>query len=225
MITIIIPCLNERKNINLIYNNLKLFSNVRHIIVDANSKDNSRVLFKKKRLNFIITSPSRGIQLKKGAEASNTRWLLFLHADTILNKKNISDIYSFMIAENIYKAGFFKLKYKNKKFLAKIISNWANFRSRIFKLPFGDQGLLISRYYYFKLGAHPETPIMEDLEFILKVPKNKRLLLKSEVSTSFRRFEKNGILLQGLTNILCQIMFMLNIKKNTINKIYNFYGK
>ena len=130
-----------------------------------------------------------------------------------------------MIAENIYKAGFFKLKYKNKKFLAKIISNWANFRSGIFKLPFGDQGLLISRYYYFKLGAHPETPIMEDLEFILKVPKNKRLLLKSEVSSSFRRFEKNGILLQGLTNILCQIMFMLNIKKNTINKIYNFYGK
>ena len=150
MITVIIPCLNERDNINLIKKNIGLFNNCKHIIVDGSSRDTSRVAFIKEKLNFIVTEPSRGLQLRKGAEKSNTKWLLFLHADTKLNKKNISDIHSFMLDKNSFKVGFFKIRYRNKLILANLISNWANFRTKIFKLPFGDQGLLISRYYYFK---------------------------------------------------------------------------
>ena len=82
MITIIIPCLNEKKNIKLIKKNLSLFNRSDHIIVDGKSRDNSRTVFNKEKLNFTITAPSRGLQLKKGAEESNTKWLLFLHADT-----------------------------------------------------------------------------------------------------------------------------------------------
>ena len=220
MITVIIPCLNERDNINLIKQNIELLNNCKHIIVDGGSRDSSRVAFFKQKLNFILTEPSRGLQLRKGAEASNTKWLLFLHADTKLNKKNISDIYSFMLDKNTFKVGFFKVRYRNNLILANLISNWANFRTKIFKLPFGDQGLLISRYYYFKLGGHPKEKIMEDLEFILKVPKKNRLLLNSKISTSFRKFQKNGILLQGIIHLLCQIMFLLNFKKKIIYKIY-----
>ncbi len=220
MITVIIPCLNERANINLIKQNIGMFNNCKHIIVDGSSRDVSRAAFKKEKLNFIVTEPSRGLQLRKGAEASNTKWLLFLHADTKLNKKNISDIYSFMLIKNTFKVGFFKIKFRNKLFLANLISNWANFRTKIFKLPFGDQGLLISRYYYFKLGGHPKEKIMEDLEFILKVPKKNRLLLNSKISTSFRKYQKNGIFLQGITHLFCQIIFLLNFKKELIHKIY-----
>ena len=66
---------------------------------------------------------------------------------------------------------------------------------------------------------------MEDLEFILKVPRKNRILLRSQVATSFRRFEKNGILLQALVHILCQIMFILNLEKKLIYKVYNYYDK
>ena len=89
MITVIIPCLNERKNIDLIEKNITLFKKNNHLIVDGNSKDNSKVTYIKKKINFIVTPASRGLQLRKGAEASNTKWLLFLHADTKLSKKNI----------------------------------------------------------------------------------------------------------------------------------------
>ena len=66
---------------------------------------------------------------------------------------------------------------------------------------------------------------MEDLEFILKVPKKNRILLNSKISTSFRKFEKNGILLQGFIHLLCQSMFLMNFKKKLIYKVYNFYDK
>ncbi len=225
MITIIIPCLNEKKNINLIKKNLNLFSNNKLIIVDGNSQDGSKLIYFKKKLNFIITSPSRGLQLKKGAEASNTKWLFFLHADTKLRKKNISEIYAFASKKNNCKVAFFKLEYSKKTIFSYFIASWANFRTKTFKLPFGDQGLLVSKYYYFKLGGHPEEKVMEDLEFILKVPKKNRILLKSKVSSSFRKFEKNGIFLQGFIHILCQAMFLLNFKRNLIYKVYNYYAK
>ena len=54
---------------------------------------------------------------------------------------------------------------------------------------------------------------MEDLELILKVPKKNRILFNSKISTSFRKFEKNGILLQGFIHLLCQSMFLMNLKK------------
>jgi hypothetical protein len=66
---------------------------------------------------------------------------------------------------------------------------------------------------------------MEDLEFILRVPKKNRILFDSKISTSFRKFEKNGIILQGFIHLLCQSMFLLNLKNKLIYKVYNFYDK
>ena len=52
MITIIIPCLNEKKNIKLIKKNLSLFNRSDHIIVDGKSRDNSRKVLIKKNLTL-----------------------------------------------------------------------------------------------------------------------------------------------------------------------------
>ena len=140
MITIIIPCLNEKKNIKLIKKNLSLFNRSNHIIVDGKSRDNSRIIYYKEKLNFIITAPSRGLQLKKELRKVIPNGFYFYMQILKLNKKNILDIYNFMSDRNAFKAGFFKLSYRKKNFLANLISCWANLRTKIFRLPFGDQG-------------------------------------------------------------------------------------
>ena len=88
----------------------------------------------KEKLNFTITAPSRGLQLKKGAEESNTKWLLFLHADTELNKKNILEIYNFMSGRNTLKVGFFKLSYRKKKFFGKFNFLLGKFKDKNFQI-------------------------------------------------------------------------------------------
>ena len=65
MITLIIPCLNEEKNIINIKKNILLFKNNEHLIVDGGSCDASIKLYKKFKFNFIKTSTSRGFQQKK----------------------------------------------------------------------------------------------------------------------------------------------------------------
>lgn len=225
MITVIIPCLNEKSNINIIKKNIFFFRHECHLIVDGGSNDASEILYKKNKINFITTFASRGLQQKKGAENTNTEWLFFLHADTELSDENITEINKFIKnRENREKVGYFHFFFREKNIGVKVISKWVNFRTKFFKLPFGDQGLLINRDFYFKLGGHSNLIVMEDLEFILKVPRKDRVLLNTGIKTSFRRYEKNGFILQSFVHIICQIMFLLNCNKKLIIKIYKYYG-
>ena len=66
---------------------------------------------------------------------------------------------------------------------------------------------------------------MEDLEFIIKVPKKNRILLNSYISTSFKRYKRNGLILQGIVHLFCQIMFFLNVSNKLIYKVYKKYEK
>ena len=224
MISLIIPCYNEKSNICRIKKNISFFKRYKYLIIDGGSKDGSEKLYIKNKLKFIKTSASRGLQQKHGAKKSCTNWLFFLHADSEIKDINMVDIEEFIQNQNnINKVAYFKLLFNEKKTSAKIIAMWANLRTLIFKLPFGDQGLIISKDYYFKLGGHSDKVIMEDIEFILKIPKKNRILLKSKIISSFRRFRKNGVFLQGTIHLLCQLLFFLNFNQKVIFKVYKRY--
>ena len=134
MITMIIPCFNEEANIDLILKNINIFYKKKHLIVDGGSVDNSKVLYIKNRIKFLTTKPSRGFQQKKGAETCNTKWLFFLHADTELSNENITEINKFIQnRKNREKVGYFHFFFREKNIGVKIISKWANFRTKFFK--------------------------------------------------------------------------------------------
>ena len=53
MITLIVPCLNEKNNINLIKQNITILKHSKHIIVDGSSSDNSeKITIKVKPFGF-----------------------------------------------------------------------------------------------------------------------------------------------------------------------------
>ena len=101
----------------------------------------------------------------------------FIHADTKLHIENIKEIKCFINKENIYKVGFFHLKFNNSSVFAYFISKWANFRSKVLNMPFGDQCLLINRLYYESIGGYEEIDKMEDMEIMLKIPNKNKFFL------------------------------------------------
>ena len=206
-ISLITPTYNEEKNVRTIIENIDLLKPREVIIVDGNSTDNTRKLLKK--LKVIKTKASRGTQLKRGAKHSKQEWLFFIHADTKLQIQNIKDIKCFINKENIHKVGFFRLKFDNSSIFAYFIAKWANFRSKVFNMPFGDQCLLINRLYYKSIGGYEEIDKMEDMEIMLKIPNKNKFFFKSYIETSFNKYKNNGILTQSCKNILNQILFLL----------------
>ncbi len=206
-LSLVIPTINEESNISIIYNNIKILDTSEVIIVDGGSKDKTKELLK--QYCIINAFPSRGEQLHLGYQKSNEAWVLFLHADTILNEKNVLEIKKFINNNTYNQIAYFRLKFDEKSISSNLISFWANFRTILFKLPFGDQGLLINRKYYKEIGGFSLIPIMEDMDIMTRIPKNNKFLFDSTIITSFRKYKNNGIIKQSLENITNQIKFFL----------------
>lgn len=208
-ISLIIPTLNEKENFNKVKKNIELLNSKEVLIIDGNSSDKTISTFSSLKKRIIISSPSRGVQLHLGAQNAKENWFLFMHADTLLNNKNIKDINQFIKKNNYKKVGYFKIRFDSNSISALIISYWAYIRTVLLKLPFGDQCILIHRNYYQEIGGFSPIPIMEDLDFILKIPKKNKVFFNSTVQTSFRNYQENGVFKQCCINIISQIKFLI----------------
>ena len=93
MITIIIPVLNEEKNIAKVLENISQLDGKKEIIVvDGGSIDNTVGIVEKKDVILLSSEKGRGCQMNKGAEIAKGETLLFLHADTKLPNNTILEI-------------------------------------------------------------------------------------------------------------------------------------
>ena len=201
-ISIIIPTINEADNLPLLLSDLSITKKeVEILIVDCGSKDRTidvaniygAKVYKSKERN-------RGLQLDIGAKNSKGEWLIFLHADTRLTKDWFTRI------KPVFKGDknsifYFKLKINDKKLIYRLLEILVNFRSKYFKQPYGDQGLIIHREIYLKNDGFRKMPIMEDVDFFRRL-KNKKDLKQFNlpIFTSSRKWERTNIFFQALKN-------------------------
>ena len=166
-ISIIIPTINEANNLPLLLSDLSIIQKKGEIlVVDCGSKDRTidvaniygAKVYKSKERN-------RGLQLDMGAKNSTGDWLMFLHADTRLNDDWFTKIDSLLKGNKNY-IYYFKFKIYHKKIIYRLLEMVVNFRSKYFKLPYGDQGLIIHRSIYFKNSGFKNIPLMEDVDFL-----------------------------------------------------------
>jgi len=130
---------------------------------------------------FVTGARGRGAQLRRGADHASGQWLLFLHSDTVLSPGWSADVNHHMQSEPDFAAAF-RLRFRSRDTGAALVARWANTRSRIFGLPYGDQGLLIARPLYQSVGGFRDIALMEDLP-IASPLKGTIKLLHSTVET------------------------------------------
>ena len=173
-ISIIIPTFNEANNLPLLLSDLSILQKDGEIlIVDCGSKDKTIDIAKIYGAKiFISKERNRGLQLDIGARNSKGDWYIFLHADTRLTHDWFRKINSFL-KENENSIYFFKFKINHKKIIYRVLEILVNFRSKYFKQPYGDQGLIIHRTTYFKNNGFRKIPLMEDLDFLMRLNKKK----------------------------------------------------
>jgi len=201
-ISIIIPTINEANNLPLLLSDLlTTYKEGEIIIVDCGSEDKTidianiygAKVYKSKERN-------RGLQLNIGARNSKGDWLIFLHADTRLNHDWFRKTNSFL-KENKNSIYYFKFKINHKKIIYRVLEILVNFRSKYFKQPYGDQGLIIHKTTYIKNNGFRKLPLMEDVDFLRRLNNKKNLKqLNLPIYTSSRKWERTNIFLQALKN-------------------------
>ena len=223
-ISIIIPTINEAKNLPLLLSDLSIIHKDKEIlIVDGGSEDRTidianiygAKVYKSKERN-------RGLQINMGAKNSKGEWLIFLHADTRLTHDWFSKIKTIFKGDKnfIY---YFRFKVNNKKIIFRVLEIFVNFRSKFFKQPYGDQGLIIHKSTYFKNNGFKKIPLMEDVDFFRRL-KNKKDLkqLNLSIFTSSRKWEGTNIISQAYKNWKFRRRWL---KGESTKSIYSDYYK
>jgi len=201
-ISIIIPTINEANNLPLLLSDLSTIHQEGEIlIIDGGSEDRTidianiygAKVYKTKERN-------RGLQLDMGAKNSKGEWLIFLHSDTRLTYNWYTKVKSVLKGNKnfIY---YFKFKIKDKKIIYRILEILVDIRSKHFKQPYGDQGLIIHRSIYLKNNGFRKIPIMEDIDFLRRLNNKKDLKqLNIPILISSRKWERTNIFVQALKN-------------------------
>ncbi len=166
----------------------------------------------------LVSGPAgRGGQLARGAAAAAGDWLLFLHADTHLSP-GWAQAVAAHIRDRPARAGWFRLRFRGGALAGRVVAGWANLRSRA-GLPYGDQGLLISRDLYKSVGGHPDIPLMEDVAIARRL-RGRLSPLDAFANTDPVRFQRRGWLRQGAANLSRLLRYRLGADPETLARRY-----
>ncbi|MBU1397961.1 MAG: TIGR04283 family arsenosugar biosynthesis glycosyltransferase [Proteobacteria bacterium] len=228
-VSVIIPVLNEAHGINVCLEALfAQFSGepFETIVVDGDAEGTTlRQIVHPKVIKF-CAPPGRGKQMNAGAEVARGEILIFLHADTRLPSNALSRIREVM-ADRQYSAGAFTLHFDSKRPVFGLIAMAASWRYRLTRLPYGDQAFFMHREYFNEIGGFAEIPIMEDVEMMRRIRKRggRVRILHDSVTTSPRRWEKNGILFSVIRTWALAFLFACGADPERLAKHYGPHTK
>lgn len=177
---------------------------VRELVVsDGGSTDDTLAIAEEVGARLVTGARGRGAQLIAGAAAARAPWLLFLHADTALEGLWIDAVSRFIARpENVLRAAAFHFAFDDASVGARLVTFWVGVRNRVFALPYGDQGLLMSRALYDALGGYRALPLMEDVDMVRRIGRARLHLLDSRAVTSAEKYRRDGFAKRSSRNLL-----------------------
>jgi rSAM/selenodomain-associated transferase 2 len=169
----------------------------------------------------VAAEQGRGWQLGAGARASRGEWLLFVHADTVLGAGWAEEAGAFMDEpRNAERAGAFRLALDDPAAAARRLEAMVAWRCRVFGLPYGDQGLLISRAFYDRLGGFAHVPLMEDVAFVRRIGRGRLQFFETAALTSAARYRRAGYVWRSARNLGCLALYLLGVPPRLIARLY-----
>jgi rSAM/selenodomain-associated transferase 2 len=229
MISVIIPTLNAERTLTSTLAALVpgvVDGVVRDVvIVDGGSDDETLKIADASGATIVrCAEPGRGTQMRTGAEAAKCDWFLFLHADTVLEPGWQSEVATFVerieTGRRDEAAAAFQFALDDTGFLPRFIESGVKMRCTLFRLPYGDQGLLIPRRLYERIGGFKPITLMEDVDIIHRLGRSRTIILRSRAVTSAVRFHREGYMMRVLRNWACLALYYARFSDRTIARVY-----
>jgi rSAM/selenodomain-associated transferase 2 len=189
------------------------------IVVDGGSTDHTPEIATQLGAKVIPAKRGRGTQLHAGASAASGDWLLFLHADTLLGRGWRSAVAAHAASAPDH-AGHFDFALDDPAWQARLIERGVAVRVRLLALPYGDQGLLISRTLYSELGGFRPLPLMEDVDLARRIGKHRLRRLDATALTSAERWRRDGWLRRSTRNLICLALYAVGVSPAWIARLY-----
>jgi rSAM/selenodomain-associated transferase 2 len=222
--SIIIPVLNETAAINDLLAHLQSLDRQKEVeilVIDGDPEGKTLNAIFREDVHRILSPQGRGRQMNEGAKKARGEILLFLHADTGLPQDALRLIDDTMQNRRVV-GGAFDLGFPSSRFAFRVIAGMASLRSRLTRVPFGDQALFLRRDYFERIGGYKEIPLMEDVELMERIRRHGDpiAIIGKPVLTSTRRWEKDGLLRCTLRNWLLQLFYLFGVPPERLARHY-----
>jgi rSAM/selenodomain-associated transferase 2 len=185
------------------------------VVVDGGSSDATRELAEALGARVIIAPRGRGGQIAAGIEAASHRWLLVLHADT-----RLAPGWQSAIHDDPGYAGYFRFALDSLDPRARRLERLVAWRCRTFGLPYGDQGLLIHRDLLREVGGIRPLPLMEDVDLVRRLGRDRLVALPADAVTSAAKWENQGYLRRSARNLACLTLWFAGLPPRQIQRLY-----
>ncbi len=194
------------------------------VVVDGGSTDTTLEVAEAAGVEIVRTEKGRGSQLRAGAEIAKSEWLMFLHADTVLETGWEDEVLAFTQRVDTGKrpetAAAFRFVLDDLGFLPRMIEAGVACRCTLLRMPYGDQALLIPRRLYNKVGGYKNIPLLEDVDLNRRIGRSRMVILRSGAITSAIRFKRDGYIRRVLRNWLCLALFYCRVPVRHIERVY-----
>ena len=220
MISIIVPIKNEGGDAFERFRRFTGRPDAELIIADGGGRPGTAASFERAGAVVFHSPAKRGGRLAEAARLAKGNVLFFLHADSRPPAAALDRIRTAVDAGA--SAGAFSLAYEGATPALRWIAWWANLRSRLFNLPFGDQGIFCRRDAYDLAGGFRDLPVCDDVDFVRRLAKTGRFaVLPEKTVTSPRRYVEHGAFSQVVRNWKVLAGYYAGVSPETLDRWYN----
>jgi len=203
-LSVVVPVLNEARHLPFLLADLQRWPDALQIVVVDGGSTDKTIQVAHQGGAQVVQSPvqGRGQQLQRGLQLSQHSWLMVLHADSRLSQHWVDHVQRVLsMARGRQQAWAFDFRVDQRRPMLKLLEWCVALRSRWGQMPYGDQGLLIHRSLYERVGGYRSLALMEDVDLIQRLQQISRIgALGCALTTSARRWNHRGVLNQAWNN-------------------------
>jgi len=226
MISVVIPTLNAAAGLPRCFDSLleaAMRGLVREVIVaDGGSTDDTLMLAEAAGAHVVSASSCRGHLMQKGAESARGDWILFLRPDTVLEAGWEDEAFAFVERSSLDRprAAAFRFALDDFEPRSRRLESMMALRCWLGGPPSGDQGLLIPRRLYNKLGGFNRLDAMEDVDFARRLGRKRIVMLRSRAIIRAERVQSRGRLHELMFNLGMLLLYALRVPMPLLMRIY-----
>jgi rSAM/selenodomain-associated transferase 2 len=223
-ISVIIPVLNEAQGINDVITHIRsqaAVDAVEIIVADGDPAGSTVRAISHPGIITAVAEKGRGSQMNCGAIRATGHILLFLHADTFLPPNAFACIRKCMEITR-HAGGAFDLGIDSERKIFRITERYVAWRTRLTRIPFGDQAIFVRRDYFERIGGYRDIPIMEDVDLMRRIRQRGDAIcvVPEKVRTSARRWDRDGIVFGTLRNWMLQALYCCGVAPERLARFY-----
>jgi rSAM/selenodomain-associated transferase 2 len=217
-LSIVIPTLDEEAVIATALANAREHAD-EVLVSDGGSADRTCAIARDLGCEPIVGAPGRGGQIRRATARASGDVILVLHADTLLPPTAGRSVREAVTAGTV--GGGFLVRFMGGPASYRLGERFVNWRSRVGRMPLGDQAQFATREALDAIGGFRDWPILEDVDFIRRLRRLGPLaVIADPVHTSARRFTARGGLRTVALNWLIFGLYNAGVSPRRLAELY-----